>query len=341
VSTEKPHAALHIAVLAGAGLILSQPAHALTLEFPGASAVLAQTQDPAGSDMIAVGPWQASGMQTRVAEGARDTTSYRIDAGGLSTLQILAPLRDQLRAAGFTILYECEAVACGGFDFRFGLSILPEPDMHVDIGDYRYLSAERTGPTGVEIVGIIVSRSSNAGFVQVSRVGGTLPAAGVTVSTKSTLSPPDPDPAPSPIPAVDTASPPSADPAQVAPDLGTRLESGGAVALDDLVFPPGAHTLDDRDYASLAALAAYLRANPDRTITFVGHTDATGGLAGNIILSRHRAESVRRALMAAHNVPAAQVLAEGVGYLSPRASNLTEQGRAQNRRVEVMLTSTP
>jgi outer membrane protein OmpA-like peptidoglycan-associated protein len=333
--------ALYVAGLAGAGVFLAlvPPAQALTLEFPGPATALAQVQDPAGSDIIAIGPWQAAGMQTRAAEGALDTTSYRIDASGLSTLQILAPLRDQLRAAGFAVLYECESVVCGGFDFRFGLSILPEPDMHVDIGDFRYLSAERNGPAGAEVIGIIVSRSSNAGFVQVSRVGGTLPPIGVSVSTKSTLPPPTPSPA---IDAVATPpiTIPVANPVVAAPELGTRLETGGALALDDLVFASGADTLDDREYASLASLAAYLRANPDRTITFVGHTDATGGLAANISLSRRRAESVRSTLIAAHNIPAAQVQAEGVGYLAPRASNLTEQGRAQNRRVEVMLTST-
>jgi outer membrane protein OmpA-like peptidoglycan-associated protein len=335
--------ALRVAGLAGAGALLAlvPPAQALTLEFPGPATALAQVQDPAGSNIIAIGPWQASGMQTRAAEGALDTTSFRIDASGLSTLQILAPLRDQLRAAGFAVLYECESVVCGGFDFRFGLSILPEPDMHVDIGDFRYLSAERIGPTGAEVIGIIVSRSSNAGFVQVSRVGGTLPPIGVSVSTKSTL----PPPAPTPSPAIDAVTtPPStipiANPVVATSDLGTRLETGGAIALDDLVFPSGADTLDDREYASLASIAAYLRANPDRTITFVGHTDATGGLAANISLSRRRAESVRSTLIATHRIPAAQVQAEGVGYLAPRASNLTEQGRAQNRRVEVMLTST-
>jgi outer membrane protein OmpA-like peptidoglycan-associated protein len=303
------------------------PLQALTLAFPGPARVTAQVQDPAGSTAIATGPWRTGGMQTRQAEGALDRTAYRIDTAGLSTLQMLAPLRDQLVADGYTVIYQCEANACGGFDFRFGLAILPEPDMHVDMGDYRYLSAERQTPAGDEVIDLLISRSANAGFVQVTRVGGALPPVALTVSSKTP---------------VDLPAPPEAAPAPIAPPSGLagQLETGGAVALDDLVFGSGSATLADGDYASLAALGDYLKANPARTIAFVGHTDASGALEANIALSRRRAEAVRAALIARFDVPPAQVQAEGVGYLSPRASNLTPEGRAANRRVEVMLTST-
>jgi outer membrane protein OmpA-like peptidoglycan-associated protein len=312
-------------------LLPGRPLHALTLDFPGPVRVTAQVQDPAGSTAIATGPWRTGGMQTRQAEGALDRTAYRIEAAGLSTLQMLAPLRDQLVADGYTVIYQCEANACGGFDFRFGLAILPEPDMHVDMGDYRYLSAERQTPAGDEVIDLLISRSANAGFVQVTRVGGALPPVALTVSSKAPAdlpAPPalTPDPAPAPV--------------TLPGNLATALETGGAVALDDLVFGSGSATLADGDYASLAALGAYLKANPARTIAFVGHTDASGGLETNIALSRQRAEAVRAALIARFDVPPAQVQAEGVGYLSPRASNLTPEGRAANRRVEVMLTST-
>jgi len=56
-------------------------------------------------------------------------------------------------------------------------------------------------------------------------------------------------------------------------------------------------------------------------------------------LGKARAEAVRKALIA-KGVPQGQVSAAGVGYLAPRATNLTPEGRAENRRVEVVLTST-
>ena len=72
----------------------------------------------------------------------------------------------------------------------------------------------------------------------------------------------------------------------------------------------------------------------------VGHTDASGGFEANLRLSRLRAESVRQALLSIQGVVPDQVQAEGIGPLAPRVTNLTEEGRRQNRWVEVMVTST-
>ena len=57
-------------------------------------------------------------------------------------------------------------------------------------------------------------------------------------------------------------------------------------------------------------------------------------------MSRLRAESVRQSLIKAQKVSSDQIQAEGIGPLSPRDTNLTEAGRQNNRRVEVMATST-
>ena len=109
--------------------------------------------------------------------------------------------------------------------------------------------------------------------------------------------------------------------------------------LDGLIFGSGKGQLQAGDYPALTALAAWLIAHPEAKVVLVGHTDATGSAAGNLALSKGRAQSVRQALIAA-GVPAGQVTADGVGYLAPRAASMTDEGRAQNRRVEVVLTST-
>jgi OOP family OmpA-OmpF porin len=140
---------------------------------------------------------------------------------------------------------------------------------------------------------------------------------------------------------VPAASPRAAPAPASAPtgDIGAAIEAEGHASLDDLGFASGKGALEPGDYASLRSLAAWLIAHPDMTVVLVGHTDATGGLAVNVALSKARAAAVRQALIAA-GVPGGQVAAEGVGYLAPRASNLTPEGQAQNRRVEVVLTST-
>ena len=124
-------------------------------------------------------------------------------------------------------------------------------------------------------------------------------------------------------------------------DFAAILMSTGSVALDDLQFESGKAVLEAGTYPSLTAIAAWLQANPALDVTLVGHTDASGSLVANVALSRQRASAVRDALIKSYGAPAARIDAQGSGYLSPRATNQTPEGRAKNRRVEVMLTSTP
>jgi len=118
-----------------------------------------------------------------------------------------------------------------------------------------------------------------------------------------------------------------------------RLEQFGSAVLQDVQFDTGSSQLTAENYETLISLSEYLQANPERTIALVGHTDAEGTLEGNVALSRKRAQAAR-AWLIARGISGTQVEADGVGYLAPIASNLTEEGRTKNRRVEVILTST-
>ena len=80
--------------------------------------------------------------------------------------------------------------------------------------------------------------------------------------------------------------------------------------------------------------------NDSEKIILVGHTDASGGLKNNIMLSKERAESVKNLFVAQFNVNPDQIATNGVGFLAPIASNETEKGRDQNRRVEVIIMPT-
>ncbi len=68
----------------------------------------------------------------------------------------------------------------------------------------------------------------------------------------------------------------------------------------------------------------------------VGHTANVGNLASNMTLSKQRAEAVVNALVNDHRIAAARLIANGVGPLAPVASNAAEEGRAKNRRVELV-----
>ncbi len=295
---------------------------ALTLEFPAEILREEVRSEFLGGYALPIAPFDGITVPSRTVAGVLEQRAFQLDAPGVTTLAIMAPLRDQIVAAGFTVVFECEARACGGFDFRFAIDVIPEPDMHVDMSDFLFLSAEKDG----EVLSLLVSRTSLAAFVQVTKVTDapvpeTLPKAIVDLDEEEA-------------PRAVSSEPPGA--------LGikTALDELGRAALDDLVFDTGSSALAEGDYASLAEVAAWLEANPEGTIALVGHTDASGSLAANIALSERRAEAAAQALIDIYGADQSRVAAEGVGYLAPRAPNDTEEGRQKNRRVEVVVTST-
>lgn len=321
-STGRAIGALIACALAGG------PAAALTLEFPANASQTGHRAEGLTSYRLPVGAWDGKGVPTQLTEGPMDQTAWRIDSGNMTSLELLLPLRDQFQREGFSTLFECESRACGGFDFRYGTDILPEPEMHVDLGDFRFVALRRDGDSGPEYASLIVSRSTDQGFVQLTRIGAfAKPAPELVLSTKT------PDSSDAGQPDADTG-------AQNLP-LGQKLATEGAVPLDDLVFPSGASALAEGDYASLAELAEWLKGGSSRKVALVGHTDASGSLEANSAISLSRAESVRQTLISRYGVGAAQLVAQGVGYLSPRDTNQTPEGRERNRRVEAMLIAAP
>jgi OOP family OmpA-OmpF porin len=309
-------------------VLLAGPATALTLDLPG-NAMSTADEARSGAGRLAVGPETDGRVPVKEFPGQVSLRAWSAP-GQATTFQLLDPLRRQLDAAGFHVLVDCAGSDCGGFDFRFAIRVLPEPGMHVDLGDFRYYAAEKPGPEGAQAVAILVSRSASAGYLQIETVvpGPAAPA------DAAPLRPADLGAA-----AADTPPPDAADAAPfVAGSLASQLERSGHAVLDDLTFDSGSTRLGAGPYASLQELAGYLQAHPGRTVVLVGHSDTTGGLTPNIQLSRRRAASVAERLVATYGVPPAQISAEGVGYLAPRASNLTEAGRTLNRRVEAVLT---
>ncbi|MFD1914052.1 OmpA family protein [Halodurantibacterium flavum] len=270
------------------------------------------------SQDIPLGPWRDGGLPTTRVEGLGEQIAWRFEGQNV-TLGLLAPLRADLEAKGYEILFECATRQCGGFDFRYALDLLPEPEMHVDLGDFRFLSAQRATPDGLEAVTLMVSRSNARGYLQMVHVS----------PTGSPADPPEMEMRLSSMAPTTFADDPWG---------GDDPRPGEAFVLDGVTFGSGGARLEDRDIASVAQLAEFLKRYPDAQATLVGHSDASGPLAANIDLSRQRAEAVQRLLVEDHAIPASRLSAEGVGYLSPRDDNATEEGRARNRRVEALIT---
>lgn len=302
--------------------LLAGALSAQTFDFPSNATLQTEVESPLDSYAMPVDIWDGSAVPAKSVEGTMVQQAWRIDAAALTTLQLMRPLREQLRNDRFRILFDCQTEACGGFDFRFGTATLPPPEMQINIGDFRFLAAERTGPQGPEYVTLFISRTAQAGYVQVTRIG--------------------PEPEPDAAPLVATSAPALRATAEDASQdtIAEQLERDGYAILPDLMFETGSAQLGAAEFASLQALADVLLDRPTLTVALVGHTDSAGSLAGNIALSKQRAGSVLERLVSDYGVARRQLEAEGMGYLSPIATNLTEAGRDANRRVEVIITST-
>lgn len=308
----------------------------LTLDMPANAVMRAETVAAQSTYDMPVGPWAAGTIPMTRGAGEVRQQAWRINAGGVTTQQILAPLRAQLLAQGFEVVFECETDGCGGFDFRFGSAVMGPPDMQINLGDFRYLSARRAAQdtlTPPELVSLWISQTGRAGHVQLTRAGPADGETGPTIATTgaAALTPATPQPLDDGAAALE----PLADIASFV----DRLETDGHVILSDLAFDSGSAQLAAGDYASLVALADYLRARPDRRVALVGHTDSSGSLEANIALSKRRAGSVLERLVTDYGINRQQLDAQGMGYLAPIAANITPQGREANRRVEVILTS--
>ena len=265
---------------------------------------------------LPVSPWLGTGAEMLTAEGALSRTVWQVMDFDGNSAQLMAPLRAQIEAQGYAPVFACDSTLCGGFDFRFAMDVTPEPAMHVDLGDFSYFVGRMETAEGDAFLALLTSRGGARGYIHLVRISpADMAPVSVAVSTRS----PDAD--------------------EIA-DLGESLDQLGAATLTDLSFSTGSATLSDGDYPSLTDLAAYLVEHPSTRVVLVGHTDAEGSLEGNIALSRARAEAVRTYLIERFGVSAGQLAAEGVGYLAPRANNASDEGRQQNRRVEVVVTST-
>ena len=300
-------------LMAIGAMLLATPGLALDLSLPGAQITATETEDAASVRL----PKQAwvPGTLTPGTEGALRKTVLQFPNSALTTLQLLQPLRSQLQDKGYVQIFSCADAECGGFDFRFQLDLIGEPAMHVDLGNYRYLLMRQDG-AAPHTVALVASPGRAGGFVHITEVSDSIfPDPGTTTNITSPVSP----------------GPTTA--------FIDRLISDSHAVLDGLDFGTGSSELGEGPFASLEELAAWLSDNPTARVILVGHTDAVGSLDANTSLSRRRAGAVAERLIDRFGTDRQQLQAAGAGFLAPIASNLTDEGRATNRRVEVVLLS--
>ena len=117
----------------------------------------------------------------------------------------------------------------------------------------------------------------------------------------------------------------------------SNTDRGLVLTLGDVLFDTGASTLKPGAMTTIDRLAQFMRDYPERSVRIEGHTDAVGAEQLNQRLSEERARAVEGALLA-RNIEADRISTVGYGEARPVASNETQAGRQQNRRIEVVVS---
>jgi outer membrane protein OmpA-like peptidoglycan-associated protein len=130
-------------------------------------------------------------------------------------------------------------------------------------------------------------------------------------------------------------SPNAGDP--VAYPYAAELTQCGSLRTYELVFASGSDQMSGTDWPILSAVAETLKQNSGMKIQVAGHTDSTGDAKANLALSDRRAATVKRILSEKYGADAARITTKGWGSEQAVQDNATEEGRALNRRVEIVL----
>src|SRR6266545_844538 len=121
-----------------------------------------------------------------------------------------------------------------------------------------------------------------------------------------------------------------------ASEISRGLETAGRVALYGILFDSNKADIKAESRPALEEIAKFLRSTPNAKLDVVGHTDNVGSYDSNLDLSRARAMAVVGILVKEYDLNPQRLRASGVGFLAPIASNAAEEGRAKNRRVELL-----
>ncbi len=267
-------------------------------------------------------------------EGALTRIAYLLPANR-SPLEVLRNYQDVVKAAGGEVLYTCKAEDCGGAPDRssdggggdmslmmyfFHASQLKDADfsngkcaLTSNIDDQRFFAAKIPQVGGDAYV-----------TVQTFQLKDDLYCKAFNERTVAVVHIVEPKPREQKMVVVK------------ADEMARSIGAIGRVALYGIFFGTAKADLKPESNPSLAEIAGLLKADPKLAVLIVGHTDNQGAYDYNLDLSRRRAEAVVSALITGFRADPKRLRAAGVGMLAPAASNDAEDGRARNRRVEVV-----
>jgi outer membrane protein OmpA-like peptidoglycan-associated protein len=119
-------------------------------------------------------------------------------------------------------------------------------------------------------------------------------------------------------------------------EMQKTIQDSGRIALYGVYFDSDKDLVRPESEPTLSEIGQLMKSNPALRLHIVGHTDNQGRADYNLDLSRRRAASVVRELTEKHGIAVARLDSFGCGLYAPVASNETDEGRAKNRRVELV-----
>jgi len=266
------------------------------------------------------------------------TRSLYLIPEGRSPMEVIRNYQEEVGGKGGSLLFECKDEECGGSStnsanvfvnrtgllyllYPYGLMVQPKFStgdcaIRIPHSDQRYAAMKMVTPEGNEVHLALLSYIVHEDIGSCKTLNGRTILVMVVVEGKPreqkmvTVMPAD--------------------------DMGKGIGEQGHVALYGIHFDYDKADLKPDSKPQLEEIAKMLKADTALNVLVVGHTDNQGDLAYNVDLSKHRAEAVIQALGKDYGIDTARLTAHGVGMTSPVASNATEEGRAKNRRVEIV-----
>ncbi|MEM6973975.1 MAG: OmpA family protein [Pseudomonadota bacterium] len=295
-----------LAVVASGTFAAAQPAESLfDMVFPGAK-IVDEAAIAYDETLFITGPMESAFVagDLMTVEGEARMAAYEMPEGR-SVLEAYRAYEKAIAGLGFEPIHSCtKEKECGG---RIHYIIATEgrsnrfPNGH----DFRYGVFERTVNGAREVVHVMASgkREKTGIYLELAKTDAV--ETGLEMLSAS--------------------------------EIGAALDADGTAAIYGLEFAFDSAELLPASQPVLAEMAGFLTERPEAPILLVGHTDNQGALPYNVDLSTRRAQAVRQALIGQFGIAPGRLEAHGVGFLAPRAPNGSEDGRARNRRVEMML----
>jgi len=220
-----------------------------------------------------------------------------------SLQEVFHNYRTAVESAGFSLVFSCRDRECGeGMeDFYLHNNIVRRI---TDVSRSQYLAARRERQGKVDHIFVFARTLGEGVDIKIGTVEGKAIESGlVSIRANQILS---------------------------------EIAASGRASIYGILFETDQVRIKPESGPVLAEIAKALRQNQRLNLLVVGHTDNIGTSEYNLDLSRRRAEAVCSALVHDHGIESKRLEAHGVGLLSPVASNKSEEGRARNRRVDLV-----